>query len=76
MEKINPDLSVEDVLKELIADVGYSEVMTILQMIDSKYTVDCCNPECSWTGYSTDCSKTPDDLLCPICHTVVQPVHY
>jgi len=34
-----------------------------------KYRVDCCNGECNWTGYSTDCvsMKHDNELLCPEC---------
>jgi len=41
------------------------------------YRVDCCNENCGWSGMSCDCScqpHTPDELLCPECHEVVEPV--
>ena len=43
---------------------------------NDKYIVDCCNEECGWTGYSTDCVtfKHGDSLLCPECYDVVEPV--
>ena len=33
---------------------------------NDKYIVDCCNEECGWTGFSTDCGtfKHDDKLLC------------
>ena len=42
-----------------------------------KYRVDCCSPDCDWTGYSIDCvtpKHEPDKLLCPECYEVVEPV--
>lgn len=42
-----------------------------------KYRVDCCSPDCPWTGYSTDCLRFKHDtgqLSCPECHEVVEPV--
>jgi protein gp37 len=42
-----------------------------------KYAVDCCNGECGWTGYSTECVCFKHDrekLFCPECHEVVEPV--
>lgn len=41
------------------------------------YIVECCNPDCDWSGFSTDCSfqpHTPNELLCPLCYEVVEPV--
>jgi len=42
---------------------------------ECKYRVDCCNGECGWTGYSTECVtfKHGYDLLCPECHEVAEP---
>ena len=46
---------------------------------DSKYRVECCNSECNWEGFSTDC-VTPkhesDHLLCPKCYEVVEPMEF
>jgi hypothetical protein len=42
-----------------------------------KYVVDCCNAGCGWSGLSTDCvcfKHHPDDLMCPECNEVVEPV--
>ena len=42
-----------------------------------KYRVDCCNPECGWTGYSTECVRwkhDTGDIYCPECHEVVEAV--
>jgi hypothetical protein len=42
-----------------------------------KYRVDCCNPECGWTGYSTECVRWKHytgEILCPECHEVVEAV--
>ncbi|NTW87800.1 MAG: hypothetical protein HGB26_01450 [Desulfobulbaceae bacterium] len=75
--KIPQDLTVEDVLKQLIDDAGYAEVKCILDLLDNRYRVDCCNEECRWTGYNTDCSvqpHSPDNLLCPECHENTEPV--
>jgi len=43
-----------------------------------KYRVDCCNEDCSWSGYSADCvcfKHDKDKLFCPECHEVVEPVN-
>ena len=42
-----------------------------------KYRVSCCNEDCGWTGYSTDCIRWKHDtgeLFCPECNEVVEPV--
>jgi hypothetical protein len=47
------------------------------QVKQEKYRVDCCNKECAWTGYSTDCvtfKHEPTYMMCPECYEVVEPV--
>jgi hypothetical protein len=42
-----------------------------------KYLVDCCNEDCGWAGYSTECvcfKHDRDKLFCPECHEVAEPV--
>lgn len=43
----------------------------------NSYRVDCCNDDCGWSGMSADCScqpHSPNELLCPECREVVEPV--
>ena len=46
-------------------------------MTVDKYIVECCNADCDWSGYSTDCVTFKHDqtyMMCPQCHEVVEPV--
>ena len=41
------------------------------------YAVDCTNPECPWTGLSSECEVSThisEDLWCPECQKAVEPV--
>lgn len=51
--------------------------MQYVKFSEDNYLVDCCNEDCGWSGLSGDCSvqpHSPEELLCPECHEVVEPV--
>jgi hypothetical protein len=42
-----------------------------------KIVVECCNKDCVWKGFNTDCVTFKHDtnyLMCPECHEVVESI--
>ena len=39
------------------------------------FRVDCESDDCPWTGLSIECKDDRGELYCPVCGTVVEPVH-
>jgi len=58
------------------ACVNYDKGVVIEELKRPKYSVDCCNKDCGWSGYSNECvcfkHDTSGKMLCPECREVVE----